>query len=191
MTQRCLQDWMELVPITKGHLMNSESLLICRDHDCNLLLHMILPAFQSKLSKYVSPIQTYFQKMSAESIKPFHGASSQLLKNQVFFHYPCIFECAVSVASVLLDNFPNQSCSLPRASVWQTVIRHLLLLHGHTTGLVQKFAFLKQKQWGDRPLLSKLSDFKGFSSVVLQLQAPQRRSQRHPVQFLTAAFCVW
>jgi len=58
MTQHCLQDWMELVPITEGHLMNSKSLLIYRAHDCNLLLHNT-SCFQSKLSKYVSPVGTY------------------------------------------------------------------------------------------------------------------------------------
>lgn len=60
MTQHCLQDWMELAPITEGHLMNSESLLICMDQDCNLLLH------DTCFSKQIVSVQVTSQNIFLE-----------------------------------------------------------------------------------------------------------------------------
>lgn len=125
MTQHCLQGWMELVPISKGHLMNSESLLICKDDHCNLLLRMILPAFQNKLSKHISPIGTCFRRWGC------HLKASNLFMTQMIGSWkkrksnyfsiplpklPVVFNVLSLSPVPFWNSFPRHSCSLPRGS---------------------------------------------------------------------------
>lgn len=79
------------------------------------------------------------------------------------------------------NSFPRHSCSLPRGSAgWCDIVMWQCCC---SLGLLVSSG---QKQRGTRPLLWKLSDLR-----VPAAASTLEPLQRHPVQFLTAGFCVW
>lgn len=128
-------------------------------------------------------------------IRYFHGTSSQLLKKKQNSYFsiplpnlplkPSGFYCAVSVPSVLLEKISKPFLLPSRGSAWHMVT--FLLLPGPYSWACL-FPAGKSSVETERERNSLTSEDSPRAPAAASTLEPL---QRHPMQFLTAGFCLW